>query len=350
MKSTSRAGPPSATPERAPSSTFFAGLEQRFEAAWDPLVGRRRAVAIGGLTVTLRFSGPELESLLMRCLAHIEVDVPERGDASIDCLAAPAGELPWQDEAVAGDGEARTLVGGRAWMTHDPRSGRLEAVDPTRRRAVAFYPDPTALAPHELATPLRASLLRLLDRPGLRFLHAGAVAGTRGAALLVGSSGSGKSTLALACLRSGLGYLGDDYVALAAGEAASTVCSVHASAKLDPASLELLGDLAASMLAGTPNPKLGLCLLPRSAQRLTRSAPLAEIIVPRIGAESTRLRPLPPARALLAMAPSTMIQHPGRDRGALAEMRELVIATRCWDLAIDADPATAAAAVGELLG
>lgn len=349
MKSTNRAGPPRARAEDDPTRTFFRGLEQAFDDAWGRGEGCRRAIRIGSVTVALRFTETRLAQLVMRCLGHIEVEPRGRADATVDCVIAAPVALPWARDECAGDGEDRALLGGRIWVTHDPASGRIEAVDPSGRRAIAVLPDPEALAPHELASPLRACLLRLVDRPGVRFLHAGAVVGGGGAALLVGSSGSGKSTLALACLDAGLGYLGDDYVAIdQGGRHGAAVYSVYTSAKLDAGALDRLGDaFSDAAIKAAPGPKQALCL--RGRRVLTRAG-LAAIVVPSIGGDQTRLDSVSPARALLAMAPSTMIQHPGRDAGALTEMRDLVTSTPCWRLAMDNDLVAAATAVGELLG
>jgi hypothetical protein len=59
-------------------------------------------------------------------------------------------------------------------------------------------------------TLLEAPAAVLLGRRGWQVLHAGAVVGPRGAAVLRGPSGAGKSTLVAAAHREGLGVLGDE--------------------------------------------------------------------------------------------------------------------------------------------
>ena len=59
-------------------------------------------------------------------------------------------------------------------------------------------------------TLLEAPAAVLLGRRGWQVLHAGAVVGPRGAAVLRGPSGAGKSTLVAAAHRAGLGVLGDE--------------------------------------------------------------------------------------------------------------------------------------------
>ncbi len=61
-------------------------------------------------------------------------------------------------------------------------------------------------------TLLEAPSAVLLGRRGWQVLHAGAVVGPRGAAVVRGPSGAGKSTLVAAAHRAGLGVLGDESV------------------------------------------------------------------------------------------------------------------------------------------
>jgi hypothetical protein len=61
-------------------------------------------------------------------------------------------------------------------------------------------------------TLLEAPAAVLLGRRGWQVLHAGAVEGPRGAAVVRGPSGAGKSTLVAAAHRAGLGVLGDESV------------------------------------------------------------------------------------------------------------------------------------------
>ena len=61
-------------------------------------------------------------------------------------------------------------------------------------------------------TLIEAPAAVLLGRRGSQVLHAGAVVGPRGAAVVRGPSGAGKSTLVAAAHRAGLGVLGDESV------------------------------------------------------------------------------------------------------------------------------------------
>lgn len=71
-------------------------------------------------------------------------------------------------------------------------------------------PFSSSLSSFVARTLLEAPAAVLLGRRGWQVLHAGAVVGPRGAAVVRGPSGAGKSTLVAAAHRAGLGVLGDE--------------------------------------------------------------------------------------------------------------------------------------------
>lgn len=189
-----------------------------------------------------------------------------------------------------------------------------------RATGVAAYvvEDAAALPPWERACPLRALLTWWLSSQSLLLAHGAAVGSPNGAILLAGPGGSGKSTTALACLASGMGYLGDDYVLLETQH--HRVWSVYGSAKLAEDHLTRFPHLL--------QPEAQLPADPQDAKRIgwpatirpetmVISAPVSAIVVPVVtGGTSCALTPVPSSRALMAVAPLTMFQTPGDQRAA----------------------------------
>ena len=99
-------------------------------------------------------------------------------------------------------------------------------------------------------TLLEAPAAVLLGRRGWQVLHAGAVVGPRGAAVLRGPSGAGKSTLVAAAHRAGLGVLGDESVFVSRRDPDALASSVRDLA-LREDSARLLGIFEASEPAFT---------------------------------------------------------------------------------------------------
>jgi hypothetical protein len=116
------------------------------------------------------------------------LDVPE---AHARVEAGPHGEVLWIRP------RARYLVTGGEAITVEPAPGRpLPSVHPFLQQYC---------------------LPALLIQRGLLVLHANALAGPRGAIVLMGASGAGKSTLHAALMRRGLPMLSDDVTALHPG-------------------------------------------------------------------------------------------------------------------------------------
>jgi hypothetical protein len=78
------------------------------------------------------------------------------------------------------------------------------------KKSFPFPPSSRPLLSFLARTLLEAPAAVLLGRRGWQVLHAGAVVGPRGAAVVRGPSGAGKSTLVAAAHRAGLGVLGDE--------------------------------------------------------------------------------------------------------------------------------------------
>ena len=199
-------------------------------------------------------------------------------------------------------------------------------------RAVFWVRDARALTRWETAAPLR-TLLRWTLRP-LQMVHAAAVVGPRGAALLAGPSGAGKSTTALAAAEHGLGFVADDYCAVD-GQTVHALCSV--------------GKLEAPwpgqrILPGGETPDGKHIVVPRG---LTRSAPLVSIVLPRVGG-SLGLEPARPAEALSALA-SSLLLLPGSTQADLAALGKLARSLPAHRLTTGPDPHAAAAALAEHL-
>ncbi len=140
-------------------------------------------------------------------------------------------EGAWDGGAAAGgsprsDATAFTFEETQRW-THEATEFRCKvpdalslAIDFASARVVArIAPSLSLLLSKKFSSSLVSFLARtlleapaavLLGRRGWQVLHAGAVVGPRGAAVVRGPSGAGKSTLVAAAHRAGLGVLGDE--------------------------------------------------------------------------------------------------------------------------------------------
>jgi hypothetical protein len=213
------------------------------------------------------------------------------------------------------------VAGCRLLASGDTHS--LAAFDPHARRAVMWYRDVDAVPGFERAAPVRDLLHWMHAEGGAHLLHGAAVGSEAGGVLIVGPGGRGKSTLATTALLRGLRFAGDDYVVVDA--AARTAYGVYLSVKVHvddaPRYAARFRD-APTTPCGTDE-KVAL-FIGEPPLGFSQGIPLVAVAVPAIDAPFLGWRPLPKARALAALAPSTLFQTSGRREATFAACSELV--------------------------
>jgi hypothetical protein len=170
--------------------------------------------------------------------------------------------------------------------------------------------------------------------------------------LLAGAAGSGKSTTALAGVLAGLDYAGDDYVVLNLADEPPSAHSLYGTAKFAPATMTLLPELADGFgtVAGADGEKLVVDLAGTWPSRMRAAVPLNAIVLPTVRGQSRpQLVPCSAARALRALAPTTINQLPSVGGSALAPLGELVRRVPAYSLELGGSPAAAAGALVALL-
>jgi hypothetical protein len=335
---------------------FFAAAAGEFEAA-----GERTGVVgvqlrFGEFGVRLRFAGGGLADALLAALAGRREQVGGQVHATIDlweaaaCLAG-AVAAPWAIADIGPGGLVRGLDRDRVVAVHDTYAGAITVADRGNGAVLHRVPDCAAVPWWERAAPLRVALYWALSGPRRHFVHAGAVGDDRGGVLLAGASGSGKTTVALAALTHGLGYVADDYVLLNTTSQPHAI-ALYRTAKLDDGHLTRFASLADAVRlppAFAATEKAVLDVGAASPSSLRASLPVRAVIVPRIRGGRASLRRIGPAEALLALAPSTMLQLPFDDRAAFGSLAALVRRVPCFGLDVGDDPSELAAAVQQAL-
>jgi hypothetical protein len=291
-------------------------------------------------SVWLRIAGAELRLVFAEGAPRAEL---------LDCLTA-ASALPPSSSSTAAPGfEIHVSCGGAPPSTDTARflsrAGDHCVLGKERNapRGFVWYDDATSVRAWERAQPFRLLFAWWAEERGAALVHAGAVAGPRGAALIVGAPGAGKSTLAAACLAHGLEFPGDDYVWV--DGATSTVFSLYRSLKItrnDACALSL--DVLAS---GLVDEKRDRAILKAGAVR--GEAPLAAVVAPRVVTGESRLASAHRARVLAGLAPSTLLQSPGVTGRTFEVIARAVRSVPCHELAFGSEWARAAGLVRELL-
>ncbi len=355
MKSTSPAGPVRPDPGTHGSiretaerrERLIAQLARISEAAAGSSGGWDDAwVNVAGDAIRLRFAGPALAELLLPALSHLRTEDAERAALTVHIWdSASTGTEPprpaWGLDAYREQGVIDGFFGDGFYTVYPRGVGALNVVDVDAGQAFFWIADFARLGLPEQGAPLRLLLNLWLAGRELQLVHGAAIGHEDGCVLLIGRSGAGKTSTALSCLGSGLRHLGEDYCLVAGGDPPN-IFSIYSSAKVEAATLERLPglrDLIVEMPADQQE-KVLLDLHAGDPGRMMRSAPLRAIAVPRIveGPE-TRLAPCSTAEAMVAVAPSTLLQLPGNRPALMRMLGDVVRSVPCYGLEVGSDPA-----------
>jgi hypothetical protein len=310
---------------------FFATAEEAFAAATSSSGFRDVWCSIAGFSIRLEFAGEKAAAAVLPAFAHVLTEPRGVADLTV-CIWDDVSSgtrmppPPWQETDYDRRAEVRGFSDERFRTAFNQVSDTLSLCDLERGKAFFWVHDANRLLFFERSTPLLYILSWWMSAHGHQVTHSGAVGFADGGVLVVGKSGSGKSSTCLQCLRSPLLYAADDYC-LVGGEIEPTVSSLYCSGKV---AAENLGNFPWLRTCLSNESKIQaedarFFLHPEFSDRITRGFPLRAILLPRItGVSSTTWRKVSSAKALLALAPSTIFQLPGaggdswRTLGAMA--------------------------------
>ncbi len=352
--------------ERADRVALFDAARTGFERAAEASGGTvDRSFRLGTCVVRMRFAGGALADRLTPALAHLTTHPPDAPDLTVFAWdsASTATPLPlllgslvelvrsqWY-ERLTPCREIRGCNDDRIRATFHLGPNILSLLDTERDLGCYWVPSAEQLPYWEASAPFSALFSRWLAGRGCHYVHAAGVGTPAGGVLLAGKGGSGKSTTALACLGADLGFLGDDYCLLADGPAPRAY-SLSCVAKL--VGEEDLGRLPG--LAGwvtnrerAAGDKLLIPVDRCAGGHLLRDFPVKAVLVPRItGGAETRARPINPSQALLALAPTSLLQFAGGG-GTLGAMARVVKRVPTFLLELGTDVARVPAVIRGLL-
>jgi hypothetical protein len=291
---------------------------------------------IAGLGVHVRIAGRALAAALLPALVHLRVeDEPHAPDLGVSLWdeSVSSGGASWRrpDDGVvpvplqsSPDGRrfVRSASGGILWLDLDARS------------LAGSFTSAAAVPPTERAKPLAVMLAPWLRDRGRQILHAAMVVARGAGVLVAGRGGAGKSTVALAAGLAGLGYVGDDLVALEETRRGGFVGhSLYASCFLGRSHLERFPALPSSArgVLDVARDKVVLQLAGALTGGTVRAAPVTILLVPRLtDARACALRPASALDALRALAPSSLLANPGQGQAELDRMERLVRTVPRW--------------------
>lgn len=206
-------------------------------------------------------------------------------------------------------------------------------LDYKKKRGIWWSGSITGIPEHEKIFPLRHIMQAIFHPIGGTILH-GAVVGKCGkGAFLVGKSGVGKSTTSIACLTSGMDFIGDDQIL----HYEDSAYSISQFAKLNRKSHKLLPKLRIAELncGETKEGKLILSLFPFFKSQLASSLKIVTILIPTLTENNLpSLSPCSPTDTLKAIAPSSFSQVFNNHQEEMSRMAKLARAIPAYKLNI----------------
>lgn len=325
------------------------GFDRAEAAAGETIV---KNYQIAGRNVRLKFAGPALVEKLTPAIAHLRNESAgfEESDLTIQIWDSKTTRSPlplllaslvellrlrWFEKLDIRK-EIKGYHSRRIRTIFHLGPDILSIYDVERRTALYWVESPESIPYYEVGYPLTPILAWWMEENGLQLLHASAVGGPDGGAIICGKGGSGKSTTALSCIGSRLGFLGDDYCVLDMNDGGARISSLYSTSKLKgQEDVDRFPHF--EKMISNPNregeEKALIFLQQHVPDALVKSFPLKVVFVPRItGRDKTEVAEISMASALRALAPSTMFQLPGNGPASFKRMSQLVKTVRCRHL------------------
>ncbi|WP_037230401.1 hypothetical protein [Roseobacter sp. GAI101] len=318
------------------TATLFGHVGGRFQKAINRVGAVEHDICLAGQRLRLEFAGLALVDRILPALSHRLVD-PQTNDGEADLrisiwdgastgIGAPT--MPWTLDRFSSRREVTGANSSDYCVAYDLYCGILSIVSRRERRAYWWISDSRKLPAYEDAAPLREILQAWFTWRGGILIHAAAVGTDAGSVVLVGRGGVGKTTTALACVSANLRLLGEDYCLMTGFEegALPRVHSLFSSAKLTDHSLGMLRHLEPFVVNADRRQADEKFLLMLHPGVPTQSeAALKAIILPRrVAGGRMSLAPASAKEALMALAPSTILQLSGMAQDALHKMKRAV--------------------------
>jgi hypothetical protein len=330
--------------ERVP----FALLEAGFARACDarPAAFSEFDIGVAGFRLRVEIVGTDLAATMRRAFSHLIVPkAAAEPDLALRVWdeAATGVKVPGQyspERRRDGDVEILLKISEDGRYVGEQRDLSVSWLDTVSSRIVGCVSSARCQYLDERARPYHKLISAWLDERGIQFVHAGLIGSGDTGVLFVGNGGAGKSTSSVACLRAGLGYLGDDFVGIERNGGAYTGHGLFSSCLLDVHHLERFPDLKRHAVPAHQDfeEKSILYLADMYPGTLRRSVPIAAVMLPRVvRKEQTTYRRASKAQALFAIAPTSVMFLPRPSQRAFDRVADLVERVPAYWLELGSD-------------
>jgi hypothetical protein len=334
-------------------NSAFHQMRTAFERAWTSHPDRRwqSSCTFAGRSARIRVVGHSLSEHIAEAFQHLltkgnplsaalKIDLWDEGDTSVSC---PVDSEPIEERLLKSTSyvEFGLIIGSlddRYIGCQRPQV--ITWFDRSGQHLIGCVSSHGELSLYDRGKPLHFPLLLWHSDQGAEVIHAAFVSRKGQGVLFAGRGGVGKSTSALACLEADFDYLGDDYIGLqASGDGSFHGHSIYSATWLMADHFPRFPRLMRhAIYPERPEEEKTLALLSHALPRqLCRAAPIRALVLPRITADSARLRPASKAEALFALAPSSILFRPNSGAATLNKLGRLAEQVPCYWLDLGTD-------------
>jgi len=336
-------------------AAFFQSVRDRYLEAKTSAGEINSYYRICDTTVCLSFAGEALISHITPALSHLRITEAGAPDLTIclwDSHSTKTSMIPppWKRDRYTYRGDIWGYNSNRIKTAFHWIEFSLNMLDMETNTGL-FWVEHTQSLPFWVnASPLRTLLHWWLEKNDCQLVHAAAIGTKDGAVLITGKGGIGKSSTALSCLKSGLFYLGDDFVVTRL-KPEPFVYGLYNSAKLNADHVMNFPEFSRfiSNSEDLKDEKAVMFLYPEFSEQLAAAMPLKAIIVPRITGEGkSRVTQAYPEDILRAASFTTMTLLPGSGIKTYEFLSQLSSRLPCFTLELGRDLAHIPATVSHL--
>ena len=290
---------------------------------------------IADCPVRVRIAGARWAQIVRAAMGHLAIPGSPASALCIDVWDAEESGvprvMPAQSEVSAPPILMRTSEDGH--QVGEEREHSLIWLNRPENRIIGCVESTRLLNLDERARPFHKLISAWLEKNGIQFVHSGLVEHGGKGVLFIGNGGAGKSTASIACLRSGMGYLGDDFLGLGMERGRFIGYGLYASCLLNVHHIKRFPDL--EPLGHAPNhayeDKFVLYLTSAFSRGLKQRATVDALVLPRVvEREFSSFMPATKAAALKAIAPTSVMYLPRPNRTAFERIAKLVENTPCF--------------------
>lgn len=314
---------------------FISVIQPSLEKARINLPEIKKTYNIGGRNILIHFYGEKTANILSLSIRHQEISSKIKPDLTIYAWDSVSTKhevaAPWETYDLGQEGDLTGVyIGGEE---------SLNFYDKSTKTGFFWTQDVTKVPTSVLGAPFRTIFHWFLEESKIHLVH-GAVVGENGKSLLLtAKSGSGKSTSAISCILDGMDYLSDDYIAIEDSTSKIITHNIYHSAKVTKDGLKIFPELEKIVFnKNFPDREKAVMIMSDIfPNQVKKQSELRAILIPKITGGNTQIVKASKIEAILAIAPTTLLQLPLSPTNNLTHFKQIIEKIPCYFLELGVD-------------